>query len=368
MQNKKYVISLFAGCGGTDVGMHGGFTVNREQIVDPQLLQEPMPRTTWATTKTTSFETILANDIRPKAKIAFDEYFGTTNRDVYQVDSIVDMVKRYRDGQYCFPDADVVTGGFPCQDFSLAGKRLGFKSRKRHTVFIAENVKGLVTLGGVKKIIEEDFRTLSDGTSYLVLPARVYHCADYGVAQNRERVIFLGLRKDAMTRKSLEALVKNPLDPTYTPVPAPTHARDGEGSPRWVTVKAILEGLSEPEYSEDPAQRYYSKARFYGKHCQGNKEINLEGVAPTMRAEHHGNIEFRRLSKANGGSNEPLLPERRLTVREAARIQSFPDEYQFATKSVGGGESYRLIGNAIPPLFAFHFAVRLESVWDKLFR
>ncbi|MDE6982421.1 MAG: DNA cytosine methyltransferase, partial [Lachnospiraceae bacterium] len=100
-------------------------------------------------------------------------------------------------------------------------------------------------------------------------------------------------------------------------------------------------------------------------------------LAPTIRSEHHGNIEFRRLSKEHGGKHRTELKqglnERRLSVRECARIQTFPDEYQFVipalngNKSVSGSEAYKIIGNAVPPLLGYHIAKRLEENWNLYF-
>lgn len=114
-----------------------------------------------------------------------------------------------------------------------------------------------------------------------------------------------------------------------------------------------------------------------GKHCQGQQEVKLDGIGPTIRSEHHGNIEFRRLSIEHGGVYEEEfnngMEERRLTVRECARIQTFPDDYEFVIPKnkdntpVSASEAYKIIGNAVPPLLAFHIAKRIEENWDKYF-
>ena len=121
-----------------------------------------------------------------------------------------------------------------------------------------------------------------------------------------------------------------------------------------------------------------SKAKYLGNHCQGQTEIQLDGLAPTIRSEHHGNIEFRRLSAEHGGTHtEELasgLEERRLTVRECALIQTFPPDYRFIIpKTEGRGfllsssGAYKIIGNAVPPVLAYHIAKRLEELWPLYF-
>ena len=293
-----------------------------------------------------------------------------------------------------FPKSvDVVTGGFPCQDFSIAGNRKGFYSNKNHDglklksaseqnrgklyiwmrdviaitrpkIFVAENVKGLASLGEVKKIIEKDFEKMASG-GYLILPAKILHAANFGVPQSRERIFFIGVRKDAIKNK-IE------IDPTLF-FPNETHsdlALKKSNLKPFVSLSTILRDLKEPCDSKDLDQQAYSRAKWYGNHCQGNKEIDLKRIAPTIRSEHHGNIEFRRLSKSHGGllSHELKkgLKERRLTIRECARIQTFPDNYQFSNE-ISPSEAYKLIGNAVPPLLAYHFAKRIESIWDHFF-
>lgn len=306
---------------------------------------------------------------------------------------------------------DVVTGGFPCQDFSIAGKRKGFNSDKSHTgkvleentpsvesrgqlymwmrevisltqpkMFIAENVKGLTNLGDVKQIIERDFASVCDG-GYLVVPARVLLAANYGVPQSRERVIFYGFKKSALRPEALEALGKPEIPSEYDPYPLVTHCEQGSQNDQllpYVTLRKAFEGLLEPTKAQDKDQTKYSQAKYMGRHCQGQIEVNLEGIGPTIRSEHHGNIEYRRLSAEHGGKylNELAAgkPERRLTIRECARIQTFPDDYHFVLSaddegmSVSASDAYKLIGNAVPPLLAYHIAKRIEDNWDKYFR
>jgi DNA (cytosine-5)-methyltransferase 1 len=407
------VLSLFSGCGGMDLGFEGGFEVHKNcinKMVHPEWALSQNKN--WVKLPSTRFKTVFANDIRPGAQKVWQRFFSEKyeiEKESFLVESIVDRVKRYWDGeQDLFPkDIDIITGGFPCQDFSVAGKRKGFESHKDHMgnliqdaseenrgklymwmrevidivqpkLFVAENVKGLVSLGDVKEIIQKDFESIGSN-GYLVLEGKVLHAAEYGVPQSRERVIFLGLRKDALTPSALKALQQDPIPAEFDPFPIPTHSEDTSKNNHLsplVKLKDIFSDLDEPEHSQDPDQQVFSKAKWYGKHCQGNKEVDISKIGPTIRSEHHGNIEFRRLSKEHGGSNIDELKsgktERRLTIRECCRIQTFPDSYEFVGAKRGQGvnvsEAYKLIGNAVPPLLAYHIAKRLESIWGKLFK
>ena len=114
-----------------------------------------------------------------------------------------------------------------------------------------------------------------------------------------------------------------------------------------------------------------------GPHCQGQTEIKLDSVGPTIRSEHHGNIEYRRLSAEHGGKHSDELaaglPERRLTIRECARIQTFPDDYQFILKktdenaAVSSSDAYKIIGNAVPCVLAYNIAKNIELKWERYF-
>ncbi len=400
----KKVLSLFSGCGGMDLGFEGGFMAHPASINQAtHNTYVSQQKGNFIQLKQTSFETIFANDILECAQSAWTNHFSKrriTAKDIFIKESIVDLIKKYKDGTFSFPqNIDVITGGFPCQDFSVSGKRNGFTSHKNHLgeisntqneitrgelyllmrevisitkpkIFIAENVKGLTSLGDAKKIIQNDLGKIDKG--YLILDAQVINAKNYGVAQNRERVLFIGISRRYAKKKSIEDLEKNGFNSKLNPYPPITHGI--EDCPH-VKLRDIFSDLPEPEHSGDLSQMSYSKAKYYGK-VQGGAEVNIDGQGPTIRAEHHGNIEYRRLSLEHGGQNiseiAKGLKERRLSVRECARIQSFPDDYEFVFKNqnfkLNASEGYKVIGNAVPPLMAFAIATHLESIWGALFK
>lgn len=321
-KNTKYsVVSLFSGCGGLDLGFKGNFT---------SLGKKYGPR---------SFELKWANDFDEKACVTFSKNFK---------DPIVcgDIVK-VLEGKY--PDllspqmpqkADIVLGGFPCQEFSLAGKRRGFRSKRgllyqsmvetvsrlRPAIFVAENVKGLLSMdnGEAIKTIIEDFEALGYTVVY-----KLHHAADFGVPQNRERVVIVGTDK----RRNLPAFE----------YPKATHLKEN-----WVTLKEAIGDLANmPEGKTD--NHYWSNAKMF-KGTQGNSIVCKDKIGPTMRAEHHGNIEFHWNEK------------RRLSAREAARIQTFPDDFIFYPST---SSAYKQIGNAVPPVLGWHIATAVEKFLNK---
>ena len=316
MGDNLKVCSLFSGCGGLDLGFDGGF----------EFLGKKYPKN--------KFEIVFANDIEPKACETFEKNFGVTPH----CGDIREILK-YETNK--IPDCDVVTGGFPCQDFSMAGKRRGFNSErgllyksmkrvielKKPKFFLAENVKGLMNLGGALETIKSDFASLP--TPYIVTH-NLFNAAYYGVPQRRERVLIFGVRDDIYAKQG-DYKWPNP------------HLSQNN----WVTSKKALDDLLTINKSLSH-QNEYSKARNYGAHAQGNKAIKGSLPSVTIRAEHHGNIEFH------------YSERRRLTVRECARIQSFPDSFDF----VGAASNiYKQIGNAVPPVLAWHVA---RSIQDYL--
>ncbi len=409
---KKKLASLFSGCGGMDLGFEGGFPAHESWLTNEELAAyKEFNKSGFTTLDTLRFETVFACDVNAKAKASWDHYFSQRRRvdNVFHLESIVDIVKCIKSGEMKFPhNIDVVTGGFPCNDFSVAGKRLGFLSDKSHQgnkkliqgdddptienrgmlyfwmrefialtqpkVFYAENVKGLVSLGDAKEIIAHDFGTIN-GRGYHVLPVKVLKAIHHGIPQTRERVIFIGVNKSklrASIRKYLEAHGELPEE--FDLYPSPSH-----GFPDLITTSVrpiancrdAFTGLKEPELSSDLSQNSFSKAKYFKK-LQGSAEISLLKPGPTIRAEHHGNIEFRRLSEENNGKNideiKAGLPQRRLSVRECARIQTFPDDYQFVVPNkLSASDGYRLIGNAVPPLLAYRLGQKLDKLWEDLF-
>ena len=300
------LLSLFSGCGGMDIGFEGDFLCLKKSIntqIHPDWVESENGN--WVKVKKTIFNTVFANDIRKDAKAAWVSYFSKKKSDaneVYHVDSIVDLVKRAKSGEKVFPsDIDIVTGGFPCQDFSIAGKRLGFDSQKSHlgtalsndkpsvesrgqlymwmrdvvtltkpALFIAENVKGLTNLNDVKEVIEHDFSTACNG-GYLVVPARVLYAPDFGVPQSRERVIFFGFKKNLLRAKALKALTAVNISAEYNPYPLPTH---GSNLLPYVTCADALIDLQEPEKSIICHNKNIQRVNIWGDIVRDKPRLN----------------------------------------------------------------------------------------------
>jgi DNA (cytosine-5)-methyltransferase 1 len=351
-------LSLFSGCGGLDLGIEGGFPVNVKSI-NPKAKQNSEG---WVTLPKNPFSVIWANDIMKSAQDVWKANFKEGQYELQDIEHLLEQ-------SYALPSADLVVGGFPCQDFSVAGKRQGFSTirgslyqsmakvlqKVQPKAFIAENVFGLLSVEGAVETIMAEF----EAQGYQVELCPLF-APDYGIPQARQRLFFIGFRKDAL---------KKPV-PKHWIEPEKTHANNP------VILKDILQDLPEPDATNDVEHQHYSKAKWYGKGRQGNIEVNLDKPGPTIRAEHHGNIEFRRLSQEHGGGYhhelKAGLKERRLTVRECARIQTFPDNFKFLKTAdngnlVSASAAYKVIGNAVPPLLAYRVAERLASIWDDIY-
>ena len=298
------VVSLFSGCGGMDLGFIGGFDFLGKHF------------------QKNGFQIVWANEINPAA--------CRTYRANFKHPIIEGDVKEHISSLPA--SADVVIGGFPCQDISINGKMAGVDGKRsglytyiaeavrrtRPKVFVAENVGGLLLKQNeysLQKILA-DFNALGYNVGY-----HLYHAEQYGVPQTRERVIFVGTRKDVPRFVAPEPVTSKP-----------------------VTAKEALEDLENLPESK-AASHIWSKANASSE--QGNRRLLADRPGYTIRAECHGNIQF-----------HYRLP-RRISMREAARIQSFPDNFVF---SCGLRETERQIGNAVPPVLAWHIANAVKDV------
>lgn len=298
LTRKHSVISMFSGCGGMDLGFTGGFEVFGRRY------------------RTLPFEIIWANDLNPEACKTYERNLGheTHRGDIWQ---LMDSMPT---------KADIVIGGFPCQDISVNGKRAGVNGAKsglykamveaikrvKPKVFVVENVKALLRHEAWLQQVLSDFR----GLGYEVR-CDLYRAADYGVPQTRERVFFVG------TAKGLSL---------FKPPAAERNAST------WMTAREAigdLEALDEAPH----INHIWSKANISPE--QGNRRLLPDRPGYTIRAECHGNIQFH------------YRQPRRVSMREAARIQSFPDKFIFMS---GLREIERQVGNAVPPVLAWHVA------------
>ena len=357
--DKKYdVISLFTGIGGMDSGFGGNVSVPRAAISEESFISKHVENN-FVELKPTNFNIVFQNDVDKGVEHVLD--LNRTNHNFSNV-SIYDLIQNGHE----FPQADVVIGGFPCQSFSHAGKRLGFENTKSHNgkdectpennsgnlykcfvevcrkvkpkIFVAENVQGLLTIPNAIDQIMSDFADVGYVVQY-----QLVDCSEFGVAQTRKRVFIIGIRTD----------YTGALDQHWN------HIEKNRGH---CVVSEYFKHLAEPEISDDICQQLYSKAKRLSK-GQGQSAIAIDGFAPTIRANHHGNIEFRRLFQ--DCRIECLGYPRRLTVRECGLIQSFHPNFKFTDKSMSN--AYKWIGNAVPPLIAYVIADKVNEILKKHF-
>jgi DNA (cytosine-5)-methyltransferase 1 len=316
------VVSLFAGCGGCDQGLVGGFRFNKQNY------------------KKLPYEIVYSSDINSKAL--------ETHKLNFKCDNTVcaDICETASD---TIPEHDVLVGGFPCQSFStvnptkdpfddranLYKQMARIAKDKQPKAFIAENVKGMMTLhkGRIFKRVCETFEEAGYELSYKLINA-----ADYGVPQKRERVIIVGIRKDLGFKFEF---------------PEPTNADN------WVPLSVAV-----PVLAIEDKKYYFSEKAVQGmKNAKNNMKRGLwqKLDEPCLTVTSH-------LAKVSINSRDPVLlvdPEkelyRRFTPREAARIQSFPDKFQFAGSE---SDAYRQIGNAVPPVLFWHIANKLAGYFE----
>lgn len=316
---KLKVASLFCGCGGTDVGLLGNFSFLGKEYSGNNL------------------EIAYANDVDKNACKIFEENFELKpdNRDIRQVNS--DDI----------PEVDIITGGFPCQSFSIIAqnpKRLGVKDEKgllffemcriikakRPKCFVAENVKGILTAnqGSAFPLIIEEFEKCGYDVEYTIV-----HAAAYGVPQKRERVIIVGFRKDLKIKYNFPDKIMD--------------------ESQYNSLGMVLE-------TNVPEKYFFSKRAVDG--MMKNRESMNKGRAQDINRP--CNTVGAHLAKVSLNSTDPVLLDkgryRRFTPREVARIQSFPENFKLLGSE---GSQYRALGNAIPPVMFWYIA---KSITEQL--
>lgn len=329
---KISIVSLFSGCGGFELGFEwAGIEAALGRNID---IREKEQFTSLRSKSL--FKTVYALDFFKEAIETYTNYFPETtiqNANIRHLQS--------------FPEADIYSFGFPCPGFSSAGPR-NLKDERNYlyvhccralkeaqpTFFIAENVPGMLTLqkGEVFAQIEKDFKDCGYRVYTKVINAR-----NFGVAQVRERVIIIGVRMDI------------PFEYVF---PYDTH---GENGLPYVTLRDAIgdlesnpgmfyEGTYSSQYMSRNRKKKWNEQSFTIQASARQAPMHPSG--PPMKRENGSKWIF------EGKFN------RRLSVREAARIQSFPDWYEFSQGEKNCSvntqleRQFKQIGNAVPPLLA----------------
>lgn len=340
-KNKKpTMISLFSGCGGLDLGF-----------------------------KLAGFECIWANDFDRDAQAIYRKNLGDIDgRDILEIE--VNEI----------PNADILTAGFPCQPFSNAGNRQGvFDSRgmlykeclrvikeKLPKVILFENVKGLLSTKYIdgQKLIDVIVNDLEHecGIGYNV-SYKVVNASDYGVPQNRHRVVIIGIRKDIGVKYEFpNPLSKNNLTLKHVlsniPANIPNQVDWGLSPQALGMIKYIPQGGSWKDVPYEKLAPRFKKIRDNMKKYHSPnfyRRFSLDEINGTITAS---------AQPENCGIIHPLY-NRRYNIREIARIQSFPDDFVFLDDTPKNVTAmYKVIGNAVPVKLA---QVIAESIMNQVF-
>lgn len=253
---------------------------------------------------------------------------------------------------------DIVTGGFPCQAFSYAGKKLGFEdtrgtlfhefarcvSEVKPSIFLAENVRGLISHdhGRTLETIIGVLSSLDYSVTYQVLNA-----AYYGVGQKRERVVIIGIKNGT----DIHFEYPKPDEQMTTLKEALKNCPPSEGQQYSEKKKKFLAqvppGGCWVDLPEEAQKEYMGKSFFSGGGKRGMaRRISWDEPCLTLTCS----PSQKQTERCHPDETRPF------TVREYARIQSFPDDWEF---SGGIGEKYKQIGNAVPVEMAKRIGVQL---------
>ena len=334
------IFSTFTGAGGLDIGFHGDF----------DFLGRYFPKLPFTTEYALEYNKDAINSLDKNKK-----YFTNTkllHKDI--TENIEKEVLKYKPKEY-----DIFLGGFPCVTFSVVGKQEGLKNDKdgqlyesfakyverlQPKVFIAENVKGILSAnkGEAVKIIKKRFEL--DGYKLKIF---LVNFADFGVPQLRERVLFIGIRNDIKTEF---------IPPEFT--------RKNNHISSKQAFKYIPKNCIHTQHlkvSDKVVERL--KLIPQGKNFKAveNTPYAVKGLMSNIyRRLHEDEPAYTVIASGGGGTWGYHFKEHRpLTNRERARLQSFPDDYNFQGSTT---EVRRQIGNAVPPVGIYPFAERIACL------
>ncbi len=325
--NKPKILSLFSGCGGLDLGF----------------VQE-------------GFELVWANDNFHEACQTYKRNFGDH---IFEGDITEDLDFKK------LPDCDVITGGFPCQDFSMIWKRGGLGtdrgnlykyfvqavSDKLPKVFVAENVKGLLTANSGKAIsqIVNDFSNVGENGYRIYI--NLFNFAEYGVPQMRERVVIVGIRGD--------------LDYAFEK-PAPTN-----GPGNYVTSGQALKDVEKVPYNNEKINIMDRTRKIISLIPEGGNFTSIPKDSPYYVKGMISHV-YRRLDRnkpsttiiAGGGGGTwgyHFEEPRPLTNRERARLFGYPDDFVFEGNIA---KVRKQIGNSVPPIGSRVIAKEIKKLFQ----
>ena len=277
-------------------------------------------------------------------------------------------------------DIDVLIAGFPCQEFSLSGPRNGLSSDRgklyleikraldtfKPKIFMAENVPGIEH----PPIILETIIEALSRTGAADYEISVFHvnAADYGVPQIRRRVILIGIRSDINqqftppkpTHRAPQATENGSVLPNWIKSVVKKGPRVSDELPTWLTAKDAIGDLWDPVGTDGscvPDQDKRTCATIIlDRPKRRDRRLRADLPSPTIRAQHHGHVEVHYGDQDDGSF-------RRLTIRECARLQSFPDTFEFP---VSASQAYVQIGNAMPPVVVHRWAGAIAEWLEKI--
>lgn len=338
--NKKYtVLELFAGAGGLGLGLeYAGFNTIGNIEVDKHACQTLRKnRQNWK---------VVEEDIKVVTENGIENYI-----DVPPVGEL-----------------DLLSGGYPCQSFSYAGKKAGLQDARgtlffhyakildklKPKMFLAENVRGLVNHdnGKTLKTMLNVFANVGYSVKWKVLRA-----LDYNVAQKRERIVIVGLRED-LKKEGIEYLFPKPYGYELTLRDVLKDVPDSDGAKYPETKKKVLDLVPPGGYwrdlPEEIAKSYMGKSYYSGGGRTGMaRRLSWDEPSLTLTCS----PAQKQTERCHPDETRPF------TVREYARIQSFPDDWVFDCSI---GNAYKQIGNAVPPNMAKAIGLSIINVLNKL--